>query len=111
MRILILGAGKMGSFFLDLLSFDHETAVYEKDPRRLRFTYNTLRFTSLDEIDDFRPELVINAVTVKYTMQAFDEVIPHLPADCILSDISSVKTGPRMPWEFVMKQVMASVKT
>ena len=26
-------------------------------------------------------------------MQAFDEVIPHLPADCILSDISSVKTG------------------
>ncbi|MBQ5972337.1 MAG: prephenate dehydrogenase [Prevotella sp.] len=93
MRILILGAGKMGSFFLDLLSFDHETAVYEKDPRRLRFTYNTLRFTSLDEIDDFRPELVINAVTVKYTMQAFDEVIPHLPADCILSDISSVKTG------------------
>jgi len=93
MRILILGAGKMGSFFLDLLSFDHETAVYERDPRRLRFTYNTLRFTSLDEIDDFRPELVINAVTVKYTMQAFDEVIPHLPADCILSDISSVKTG------------------
>ena len=93
MRILILGAGKMGSFFLDLLSFDHETAVYEKDPRRLRFTYNTLRFTSLDEIDEFRPELVINAVTVKYTMQAFDEVIPHLPADCILSDISSVKTG------------------
>ena len=83
----------MGSFFLDLLSFDHETAVYERDPRRLRFTYNTLRFTSLDEIDDFRPELVINAVTVKYTMQAFDEVIPHLPADCILSDISSVKTG------------------
>lgn len=25
-----MGAGKMGSFFLDLLSFDHEMAVYEK---------------------------------------------------------------------------------
>ena len=24
MKILILGAGKMGSFFVDLLSFDHE---------------------------------------------------------------------------------------
>ena len=23
----------MGSFFLDLLSFDHETAVYDKDPK------------------------------------------------------------------------------
>lgn len=93
MRILVLGAGKMGSFFLDLLSFEHETAVYEKNPERLRFTYNTLRFTALDEIDDFRPELVINAVTVKYTISAFKEVMPHLPADCIISDISSVKTG------------------
>lgn len=93
MRILVLGAGKMGSFFLDLLSFEHETTVYEKNPERLRFTYNTLRFTTLDEIDEFRPELVINAVTVKYTMSAFKEVMPHLPADCIISDISSVKTG------------------
>lgn len=93
MRILVLGAGKMGSFFLDLLSFEHETAVYEKNPERLRFTYNTLRFTALDEIDEFHPELVINAVTVKYTISAFKEVMPHLPADCIISDISSVKTG------------------
>ncbi len=83
----------MGSFFLDLLSFDHETAVYEKDPKRMRFTYNCRRFTTLDEIDDFRPELVINAVTVKYTIPAFDEVMPHLPEDCIISDIASVKTG------------------
>ena len=93
MRILVLGAGKMGSFFLDLLSFNHETAVYEKDPARLRFTYNTLRFTSLEEIRDFKPELVVNAVTVKFTIPAFNEVLPYLPEDCILSDISSVKTG------------------
>ena len=93
MRILILGAGKMGSFFLDLLSFDHETAVFEKDPRRMRFTYNCQRFTTLEEIEAFKPELVINAVTVKYTIPAFEEVLPHLPNDCIISDISSVKTG------------------
>lgn len=99
MRILVLGAGKMGSFFLDLLSFEHETAVYEKNPERLRFTYNTLRFTALDEIDEFRPELVINAVTVKYTISAFKEVMPHLPADCIISDISSVKTGLKKFYE------------
>lgn len=83
----------MGSFFLDLLSFEHETAVYEKNPERLRFTFNTLRFTSMDEVEAFKPELVINAVTVKYTIKAFEEVIPHLPEDCIISDISSVKTG------------------
>ncbi len=92
MRILVLGAGKMGSFFVDLLSFDHETAVYEIDSKRLRFMYNTQRFTRIEEIDEFRPELVINAVTLKYTLDVFRQVIPHLPADCILSDISSVKT-------------------
>ena len=83
----------MGSFFTDLLSFDHEVAVYDIDPKRLRFMYNTQRFTSMEEIDAFEPELVINAVSLKYTLKVFDEVIPHLPKSCILSDISSVKTG------------------
>lgn len=99
MKILVLGAGKMGSFFLDLLSFEHEVAVYEKDPARLRFTYNTLRFTQLEEIREFAPELVINAVTVKYTIPAFDEVLPLLPDNCIISDISSVKTGLKEYYE------------
>ena len=83
----------MGSFFIDLLSFDHEVGVYEKDPKRLRFTYNCQRFQTLDEIRNFKPELVINAVTVKYTIPAFEEILPCLPKDCIISDISSVKTG------------------
>lgn len=93
MKILILGAGKMGAFFVDLLSFDHETAVYDTDPKRLRFMYNTQRFTSLDEVNAFRPELVINAVTLKATVAAFESVLPHLPNECIISDIASVKTG------------------
>ena len=75
MRILILGAGKMGSFFTDVLSFQHETAVYDVNPQQLRFVYNTYRFTTLEEIKDFEPELVINAVTVKYTLEAFKQVI------------------------------------
>ncbi len=95
MKILILGAGKMGSFFVDLLSFDHETAVYDIDSRRLRFMYNTQRFTLLEEVEQFRPELVINAVTLKYTLDVFRQLLPVLPQDCILSDIASVKTGFR----------------
>lgn len=89
----------MGSFFVDLLSFEHETAVFDIDPKRLRFMYNTQRFTSMDEIDAFRPELVINAVTLKYTLDIFRDVTPHLPQDCILSDISSVKTGIQAYYE------------
>ena len=93
MRILILGAGKMGSFFTDVLSFKHETAVYDVNPQKLRFMYNCYRFTKLEEIEEFRPELVINAATVKYTLDAFNQVLPYLPKDCIISDIASVKTG------------------
>ena len=108
MKILVMGAGKMGSFFLDLLSFDHETAVYEKDPKRMRFTYNCQRLTSLDEVKAFAPELVINAVTVKFTIPAFKEVLPYLPADCIISDISSVKTHLK---EFYQESVHRYVST
>jgi prephenate dehydrogenase len=93
MKILILGAGKMGSFFTDVLSFEHECAVYEIDQKRMRFLYNTQRFTSMEEIREFRPDLVINAVTLKYTIEVFKQVIPYLHQDCIISDISSVKTG------------------
>ena len=93
MRILILGAGKMGSFFCDLLSFSHEVAVYDPDPRKLRFTFNTERFRRPEEVEAFDPQLVINAATVKYTRRAFDEVLPFLKKGTILSDIASVKTG------------------
>ena len=93
MKILILGAGKMGSFFADVLSFEHEVAVYDVDPKRLRFTYNTIRLKELEEVREFDPELVINASTIKYTIEAFKAVIPYIGKDCIISDIASVKTG------------------
>ena len=83
----------MGSFFSDVLSRDHQVAIYDVDAERLRFTFNVERFTSLDEIKAFEPQLVINAATVKYTLPAFEAVIPVLPPTAILSDIASVKTG------------------
>ncbi len=89
----------MGSFFIDLLSFDHEVAAFERDAKRLRFTYNCQRFTTMEEIEEFRPELVINCVTLKYTISAFDDVMPYLPKECIISDISSVKTGLKEYYE------------
>ncbi|MGN0228633.1 MAG: prephenate dehydrogenase [Muribaculaceae bacterium] len=93
MKILILGAGKMGSFFCDVLSFNHEVAIFDTDIQKLRFTFNTQRFTTYEEIREFEPELLINAVTVKYTIDAFKKVLPYLPEKCIISDIASVKNG------------------
>ncbi len=93
MKILILGAGRMGSFFTDLLSFDHQVGVLEKEPQRMRFIYNAYRFTSYDEVREFKPELVINCVTLNQTITAFEQLLPHLPSSCIISDIASVKTN------------------
>ena len=93
MKILVLGAGKMGSFFTDLLSFDHEVAVLERDPKRLRFIYNAVRMQLPEEIEAFAPDLVINCVTLNYTIEAFKDVIPFLKPNCIISDVASVKTN------------------
>lgn len=99
MKILILGAGKMGSFFADVLSFDHDVAVFDTDPKRLRFVYNVVRMSNPAEIRDFDPEIVINAATVKYTIDAFEMVLPYLNDSCIISDIASVKTGLKEYYE------------
>jgi len=93
MRIQILGAGKMGAFFTDILSFEHEVAIFDTNPERLRFTYNCIRMSDPKEIADFCPEILINAVALQYTIEAFQQVLPYVPKSCIISDISSVKTG------------------
>ncbi|MDR1332537.1 MAG: prephenate dehydrogenase/arogenate dehydrogenase family protein [Tannerella sp.] len=108
MKILILGAGKMGSFFTDLLSFDHEVAVLERDARRMRFIYNAIRMQSTDEVDAFAPEMVINCVTLNHTVEAFQDVLPHLRPYCIISDVASVKTGLQ---EFYRTSGFPSVST
>lgn len=92
MKILILGAGKMGTFLTDVLCLDHEVALYDTDAKKLRFVFNTLRLTKPEEIQEFEPELMINCVTLKYTIEAFDSVLPFIPKSCIISDIASVKT-------------------
>lgn len=83
----------MGTFFSDLLSREHRVAVFDNDHDRLLFTYNVERFDSLDSIREFNPDMVINCVTLKYTLDSFRNVLPLLQPHTILSDIASVKTG------------------
>ena len=93
MKILIIGAGKMGTFFCDVLNMHHEVAIFDTNLDKLRFTFNTQRMTKLEEIKEFNPDLLINAATVKYTLKAFEMVMPYISDSCIISDIASVKTG------------------
>jgi prephenate dehydrogenase len=68
-------------------------AVLDTDPKKMRFIYNTQRMTDPADVKEFAPELVINAATLKFTIEAFNNVLEYLPKNCILSDIASVKTG------------------
>ncbi len=108
MKICILGAGKMGTWLTDALCLDHEVALYDPNLEKLKYVFNTQRLTNLAEITDFEPEILINAVTLKYTIDSFKEVIPYLPKTCIISDISSVKTGFK---EFYEQSGMRYVST
>jgi prephenate dehydrogenase len=108
MKIQILGAGKMGAFFSDVLSSEHEVAIFDPNPEKLRFTYNCIRMTKPEEIGNFQPEILINAATVRYTIEAFNQVLPYLPASCIISDIASVKTGLKNFYEITGKPFVST---
>jgi prephenate dehydrogenase len=96
-RILIAGAGRMGSWFVSLLSDRYEVAVY--DPVRVaEFRYEGVsQLTNAAEAGQFKPDLLLNCVSIEATIDSFTEMIPYLPAGCVLSDIASVK-GELIPF-------------
>lgn len=93
MKILVLGAGNMGAFFIDTLCLDNEVAVYDTNPERMKYLFRTHRLEELEQVREFKPDLLINAVSLQYTKDAFDKVLPYIPESCIISDIASVKNG------------------
>ena len=93
MKIVVIGAGKMGSWLVESLCLDYEVGVFDLDKQKLRYFFNSHRFLSPEEIRAFDPDLLINAVSLNNTIQAFDDLLPFVKDDCILSDITSVKNG------------------
>ncbi len=93
MKILIMGAGNMGAWMVESLCLDYDVAVYDKNKTRLRYFFNAHKLLTMEEISNFDPDLVINAVSLQHTKEAFEEVLPYLSENCILSDITSVKNG------------------
>lgn len=83
----------MGSWLIESLCLEYEVAAYDNDLTRLRYFFNTTKLTTYDEIRKFNPDIVINAVSLQYTVPVFREIIPYLNRNCILADITSVKNG------------------
>jgi len=90
-RILIAGYGKMGSWLWSLFAKDYDCAVYETKSG-LKEIYSSVNFLgSPEEIISFKPDLFINCVNLNKTIDVFRELLPHLPKNCVIADIASVK--------------------
>ena len=99
MRILILGAGKMGSFFTDILSFQHETAVVRRQPASASVCIQHLPLHHSGGDQGVRTGTGDQCCHGEIHAGRFPQNLPVLPKDCILSDIASVKTGLKKFYE------------
>jgi prephenate dehydrogenase len=93
MRIAIIGAGNMGSWLVESLCLDYEVGVFDLDRSKLKYFFNSRKFLYYEEIMDFSPDLLINAVSLDKTISLFEEIVSYLPENCIIADITSVKSG------------------
>ena len=91
MKIVILGMGHMGSWLTKELLREHEVAVYDIDERKSEGLSNIFRLHHPREIEGYRPELLINAVSLQHTVAAFEETLRYLPKNCIIGDVASIK--------------------
>ncbi len=93
MRVAVVGAGNMGSWLVESLCLDYEVGVYDSDRNKLKYFFNSRKFLYLEELLDFQPDILINAVSLEHTVDVFHEVVPSLGKNCIIADITSVKNG------------------
>jgi prephenate dehydrogenase len=91
MRIAVLGAGKMGRWLIRELAPRHEVWAYDLDGARLAGLGRAKAARTIDELTDAGPELLINAVSLKHTIAAFEAAVPRLGPTCLLADVASVK--------------------
>ncbi len=91
MRIAVLGAGHMGRWLVSELARDNEVAVYDTDGARTAGLPLVTSLTGMTGLERFRPEILINAVSLQNTVLAFEAAAPHLPEFCLLCDVASVK--------------------
>lgn len=91
MKIAILGVGHMGKWLIAELGRDHELSVYDTDATRTADLPRTTTLAGMSELGAFGPDILINAVSLRNTIAAFEAAAPRLPAHCLLCDVASVK--------------------
>lgn len=91
MKIVVMGIGNMGFWLAEELCRKHELGVYDQDPSQIERVSGVVRIRDYKEITDFDPDILINAVDIKSTLDAFRSALPYISKKCILADMASVK--------------------
>lgn len=93
MKIVILGAGRMGVWLAEKFSSANEVGIYDVDRAKADGLSRTKVLKTLSEIEALEPQFLINAVTLENAVSAFEEAAPYTPKDCIICDVASIKAG------------------
>lgn len=91
MRIYIMGLGNMGSWFARHLREKHRVFGYDRDQRKTEALRNDIEIAAPQELRDDPPDLVLNAVSLKETIPAFEQVMEYIREETVLCDIASIK--------------------
>jgi prephenate dehydrogenase len=91
MKIAVLGAGRMGGWFAKMLSQNNKVCIYDINQSRAERIRSVKVLNKYPELQGFKPDIFINAVSLENTIEVFESASPYLPDDCIISDVASVK--------------------
>ena len=91
MKIAVLGAGHMGGWLIKTLSQDHKVCVLDTDCSRTEKIRSAEVISAYSRLKSFKPDLLVNAVSLQNTIEAFESASSYLPDYCIISDVASVK--------------------
>ena len=92
MNIAVIGAGHMGGWFArEFAVAGHSIAVFDTDPAKTASFTTVHVLSALTELQAFQPEILLNAVSIRQTIEVFDACVPYLPDHCVLVDVASVK--------------------
>ncbi len=92
MKIAVIGTGHMGGWFAGELANDgNMTAVFDLDPQKTTALSQCTILEKLPDLEGFEPDLLLNAVSIQHTIEAFNACLSYLPDHCVLVDVTSVK--------------------
>ena len=82
----------MGSWLVESLCLDYEVGVFDTDRSKMKYFFNSRKFLYYEEILDFTPDLLINAVSLDQTLPVFNEIISYLPTDLLIDHNTKTAT-------------------